>query len=226
LDISSFLKNYLEDSLVQTLAKRVQASHASTLMLKGLKGSMDAVIATTIFKLAGNSHLYILSDKEQAAYFQNDLQNLSGEEVLFYPTSYKRPYQYEEIENANVLMRAEILNRIVQSDGKALSIVTYPEALSEKVINKKSLVSHTLKLEIGTNWELGSINEQLQDYGFEKTDFVYEAGQFSIRGGIVDIYSYANELPFRMEFLGSELGSIRTFDPVSQLNFKATKVKK
>jgi len=218
LDISSFLKNYLEDSLVQTLAKRVQASHASILMLKGLKGSMDAVIATTIFKLAGNSHLYILSDKEQAAYFQNDLQNLSGEEVLFYPTSYKRPYQYEEIENANVLMRAEILNRIVQSDGKALSIVTYPEALSEKVINKKSLVSHTLKLEIGTNWELGSINEQLQDYGFEKTDFVYEAGQFSIRGGIVDIYSYANELPFRMEFLGSELESIRTFDPVSQLS--------
>ena len=218
MTISSFLENYLEDSLVQTLAIRLQDSQASTVLVKGLKGSMDAIIGASVSKLIVTSHLYIISDKEQAAYFQNDLQSLCEEEVLLYPTSYKRPYQYEEVENANVLMRAEILNRVLQSEGEALRIVTYPEALCEKVINKKSLVSHTLKLEIGTSLELSSLNEQLQDYGFEKTDFVYEAGQFSVRGGIVDIYSYANELPFRMEFLGSEIESIRTFDPASQLS--------
>lgn len=204
--------------MVQTLAIRLQDSQASTVLVKGLKGSMDAIIGASISKLIVTSHLYIISDNEQAAYFQNDLQSLCEEEVLLYPTSYKRPYQYEEVENANVLMRAEILNRVLQSEGEALRIVTYPEALCEKVINKKSLVSHTLKLEIGTSLELSSLNEQLQDYGFEKTDFVYEAGQFSIRGGIVDIYFYSNELLFRMEFLGSEIESIRTFDPASQLS--------
>jgi transcription-repair coupling factor (superfamily II helicase) len=218
LKISSFLENYLQDSLVQTLATILQTSEAPTLTLKGLKGSMDAVIGAAISKLVGTSQLYILSDKEQAAYFLNDLQNLSEEEVLLYPTSYKRPYQYEEVENANVLMRAEILNKVLQSGGDPLHIVTYPEALSEKVINKQSFVSHTLKLEVGAPWELGSMDKQLQDYEFEKTDFVYEAGQFSIRGGIVDIYSYANELPFRIELLGSVIESIRTFDPVSQLS--------
>jgi len=218
LKISTFLENYLQDSLVQTLATILNTSRVPTIVLKGLKGSMDAIIGTTISKLVEASHLYILSDKEQAAYFQNDLQNISKAEVLLYPTSYKRPYQHEEVENANVLMRAEILNKIIQSDGRPVHLVTYPEALAEKVINKQSLVSHTLKLELDASWELGSLDAQLQDYGFEKTEFVYEAGQFSIRGGIVDIYSYANELPYRIELFGSVIESIRTFDPVGQLS--------
>ena len=217
LNTSSFLENYLQDGLVQTLAKSLQSKSVKNAAIKGLKGSLDAVIAGSVAKLLESSQLYIISDKEQAAYFQNDLQDLLGEDVLLYPTSYKKPYQYEEIENANVLMRAEILNKITQSSSP-LHIVTYPEALSEKVVNKKSLVSHTLLLEHSGYYELEKISLQLQDFGFEKTDFVYEPGQFSIRGGILDIFSYANELPFRIEFFDTEIESIRTFDPVSQLS--------
>ena len=218
LKILSFLENYYRDISVQTLVAGLQTTNGDNYWLRGLKGSLDAVIAAAVSKLVPASQLFILEDREQAAYFQNDLQSLTQEEVLLYPTSYKRPYQYEEVENANVLMRAEILNRVVQSDGEVLRIVTYPEALAEKVINKKSLISHTLMLKVGANQQQNALNDQLQDYGFEKTDFVYEAGQFSIRGGILDIFSYANELPFRLEFFGSEIESIRTFDPITQLS--------
>ena len=218
MKISTFLENYYQDSLVQTLANKLLISPASAYWLKGLKGSMDAVIAGAVTKLVATSQLYILEDKEQASYFQNDLQSLINTEVFLYPTSYKRPYQYEQVENANVLMRAEILNRVIQSKESTIHVVTYPEALAEKVINKQTLVAHTLVLEIGASQPQSQLNDQLQDYGFEKTDFVYEAGQFSIRGGILDIYSYANELPFRVEFYGSEIESIRTFDPISQLS--------
>ncbi len=187
------------------------------LQLKGCSGSMDAVLAATVIPEVDQSHLFVLNDKEEAAYFHHDLQNLLPHlEVLLFPTSYKKPYQFEEIENANVLMRAEILNRMNQQG--ALIMVTYPEALVEKVINKRSLATHTLSLKVGEEWELSQLNDQLQDAGFERTDFVYEAGQISIRGGILDIYSYANEYPYRIEFFGSEIESIRTFDPITQLS--------
>ena len=217
MNTSSFLDNYRNDGLVQTLAKSLQDGLVKNTAIHGLKGSLDAVIAASVSHLLDRSQLFVIPEKEQAAYFQNDLQDLLAREVLLYPTSYKKPYQYEEIENANVLMRAEILNKVNQSNSP-LFIVSYPEALYEKVVNKKSLVSHTLVLERGANYELGKISAQLQDYGFEKTDFVYEPGQFSIRGGILDIYSYANELPFRLEFFDTEIESVRTFDPVSQLS--------
>ena len=217
LNTSFFLENYLQDGLVQTLANSIQNKSVKNAAIHGLKGSLDAVIAASVTKLLSTAQLFVISDKEQAAYFQNDLQDLLGEDVLLYPTSYKKPYQYEEIENANVLMRAEILNKITQSNSPLL-IVSYPEALSEKVVNKKSLISHTLLLELASCHELDKISMQLQDFGFEKTDFVYEPGQFSIRGGIFDIFSYANELPFRIEFFDTEIESIRTFDPVSQLS--------
>ena len=176
------------------------------------------MIAAAVSKIIKSSSLYILNDREQAAYFQNDLQNLSGQEVLLYPISYKKPYQYQEIENANVLMRAEIMSRVLQAKHDPLHIVTYAEALAEKVISKKSLVSNTIYLEVGADIELNTFNNQLQEQGFERTDFVYEAGQFSIRGGIIDIYSYAKELPFRLELMGTEIESIRSFDPTSQLS--------
>jgi len=218
LRISSLLNNYVQDSLVQTVVARLQNYPGTIIGIKGLMGSMDALVASAVTRVTGKSQLFVLKDKEQAAYFQNDLQNLLETEVQFYPTSYKKPYQYQETENANVLMRAEIINRALQAAEQTIYIVTYPEALCEKVINKQSLVSNTLNLKVGSDIELNRLNDQLQDYGFERTDFVYEAGQFSIRGGIVDIFSYANDLPFRLEFLGSEIESIRTFDPINQLS--------
>ena len=189
------------------------------IILKGLVGSLDAVVATALYKLNHQNHLFVIPDKEAAAYFHNDLQNLIGDkEVLFFPTSYRRPYLFDETENANILVRAEILNRINHKAATGELIVTYPEALTEKVINKKSLVNNTFTLKTGDAFDAAFISELLLTYDFEKTDFVYEAGQFAVRGGIIDIYSYAHDLPYRIELLGDEVESIRTFDPVSQLS--------
>ncbi len=213
------LKVYKTDSIVQTIAEKIKANEDRSVQLKGLSGSLDAVILASLYQLNYQNHLIVLHDKEEAAYFFNDLQNLlPGKEVLFFPTSYKRPYEFEETENANVLMRAEILNRINHKASSGELIVTYPEALTEKVINKKSLTTHTFSAKAGEAIDLAFLSELLMSYDFEKTDFVYEAGQFSIRGGIVDIFSYAHDLPYRLELFGKEIDSIRTFDPNSQLS--------
>ena len=142
---------------------------------------------------------------------------LGDKEVFFFPMSYKRPYEYEEIENANILMRAEVLNQL-SNHPEGNVIVTYPEAISEKVINKKSLSSNTFLITKGEVLDRTFLEEFLHSYDFEKTDFVYEAGQFAIRGGIIDVFSFANEYPYRIELFGDEVDSIRSFDPGSQLS--------
>lgn len=219
MKVNDLLKLYKEDGLIQTIGERIKPNVCKHLHLKGLVGSLDAVVASALYKLNHQNHLFIIPDKEAAAYFHNDLQNLIGEkEVLFFPTSYRRPYQFEETENANILVRAEILNRINHKSSTGELIVTYPEALTEKVINKKSLVSNTFTLKKGDAFDVAFISELLLTYDFEKADFVYEAGQFAVRGGIIDIYSYAHDLPYRIELFGEEVDSIRTFDPVSQLS--------
>lgn len=210
--------------MVQTIAERIKPNETSHIRLKGLVGSLDAVIATAVYQLNKQTCIFVMHDKEEAAYFHNDLQNLLGEkEVLLFPTSYKRPYQFDETENANILMRAEILNRINHKASTGELIVTYPEALTEKVINKKSLSKNTFSAKVGEQLDVPFLTELLQTYDFEPTDFVYEAGQFSVRGGIVDVYSYANDLPYRIELFGNEIESIRTFDPVSQLSQESIK---
>src|SRR5688572_25256241 len=158
-----------------------------------------------------------MHDKEEAGYFQNDLQNLLSHEILLFPMSYKRPYEYDEIENANVLMRTEVLNLLSNKTSPEI-IVTYPEALAEKVINKRSLAQNTFSVKLKEKLDIKFLEEFLHTYDFEKTDFVYEAGQFSIRGGIIDIFSFAHELPYRIELFGDEVDSIRSFDPGSQLS--------
>ena len=196
------------------------------LHLRGLVGSQDAVVAAAVAN-AQHPHVFILHDKDEAAYFLSDLQHLlpEGPEVLLFPSSYKRPYQFDETENANVLMRAEALNRInttrAASTGNSVFIVTYPEALTEKVINRQSLVKNTFNAKVGDRLDVNFLGELLGEYDFEKTDFVYEAGQYAIRGGIVDVFSYANELPFRLELFGDEIESIRTFNPETQLSVEA-----
>jgi len=224
LKVRDFIKIYREDSVVQTIAERIKPNETSHIRLKGLVGSLDAVIATAVYQLNKQTCIFVMHDKEEAAYFHNDLQNLLGEkEVLLFPTSYKRPYQFDETENANILMRAEILNRINHKASTGELIVTYPEALTEKVINKKSLSKNTFSAKVGEQLDVPFLTELLQTYDFEPTDFVYEAGQFSVRGGIVDVYSYANDLPYRIELFGNEIESIRTFDPVSQLSQESIK---
>ena len=215
---NDFLSIYQADSVVQTLSDVIRVSKPNTLHVKGLHGSLDAVVFASTFRSGKFSHVVILQDKEEAAYFQNDLQNLLGDrEVLLFPMSYKRPYEYDETENANILMRAEVLNQITTKPDFQI-IITYPEALSEKVITKKSLATNTYVVSIGEKLDREFLEEFLHSYDFEKTDFVQEAGQFAMRGGILDIFSFANELPYRIELFGDEVDSIRSFDPGSQLS--------
>jgi transcription-repair coupling factor (superfamily II helicase) len=190
---------------------------------KGLVGSSKSGCASALAQQVPGHHLFILSDKEEAAYFLNDLESLFPDDkrVLFYPASYRLPYQLEETDNANVVARAEVLERI--NNGTNVWVVTYPQALFEKVPTSKNLSKNTLRVEVGKSYSIDFLNELLLEYHFERVDFVYEPGQFSIRGGIVDVYSYSNDLPFRIEFFGDEVESIRTFDASSQLSVSTHK---
>ncbi len=216
-----FLAFWEEDGLVQSAAHYIVNTLRGRTHCKELRGSMDAIFAAVVQRLAPErTHLFVLHDKEEAAYFLNDLQSLLPDrDVLLFPTSYKKPYQLLDVENANVLQRAEVLNRISQNDKQqGILLVTYPEALTDKVINQRALVENTLSVKVGESTGIETLAEILNDYEFERTEFVYEAGQFAVRGGIMDIYSFANELPYRLEFFGDEIESIRIFDPLSQLS--------
>ncbi|WP_266369285.1 transcription-repair coupling factor [Tellurirhabdus rosea] len=229
MKVADLLSLYTEESFIKLIAGQIAqlGSEPARVQLKGIAGSLDAVLAAAIYRINQGTHLFILSDKEEASYFFNDLQNLLGQTergsdtVLFFPMSYKKPYQYEEVENANVLMRAEVLNKLNASPKEGVLVVTYPEALSEKVINKKTLRANTLTVRVGDRLDANFVNELLNSYDFEKTDFVYEAGQFSIRGGIIDVFSFASEFPYRIELFGDEVDSIRAFNPETQLSTDA-----
>jgi len=199
-------------------------SDSQKISLKGLVGSSLSFVISETFKSAESPFLLILNDKEEAAYLLNDLEQLIGEkDVLFYPGSYRRPYQIEETDNANVLLRAEVLNRI-NSRKKPAVIVTYPDALFEKVVTRKELDRNTQKIKLGDEISLDFLNEVLFEYQFKRVDFVTEPGEFSVRGGIVDVFSFSHDEPYRIEFFGDEVDSIRTFDVETQLS--TDKVKK
>ncbi|MDT0294199.1 transcription-repair coupling factor [Mesonia ostreae] len=191
---------------------------------KGLIGSALSFVVANAFRASEKPFLLVFNDKEEAAYHLNDLEQLIGEKnVLFYPGSYRRPYQLEETDNANVLLRAEVLNRI-NSRKKPAVIVTYPDALFEKVVTRKELDRSTLKINLGDELSIDFVNEVLFEYKFKRVDFVTEPGDFSVRGGIIDVFSFSNDEPYRIEFFGDEVDSIRSFDVETQLS--TDKVKK
>ena len=191
--------------------------------VQGLVGSSLSFSIATLFKTSERPFLLLLNDKEEAAYILNDLEQLIGEkDVLFYPGSYRRPYQIEETDNANVLLRAEVLNRI-NSRKKPAIIVTYPDALFEKVVTRKELNKNTLKIKLEDTLSLDFLNEVLFEYEFKRVDFVTEPGEFSVRGGIVDVFSFSHDEPYRIEFFGDEVDSIRTFDVETQLSTEKVK---
>lgn len=221
MDRPSFLSIYQSDPIFQTLAHQLSEGSPFRLQVKGLSGSLDMVLLAAYFEKQGGFHLIIAQDKEEAAYLNSDLQNLLGTQGHgIFPSSYKRPYQYEEIDNANVLQRAELLNQLIETKGSARIVITYPEALYEKVVNKRSLVENTFIARVGEAVDLEFVTEILTSYDFERTDFVYEPGQFAIRGGILDVFSFSNEFPYRLELFGKEIESIRTFDPETQLSLQ------
>ena len=188
------------------------------IQLKGIIGSSFAITASAVVRESNKPHLFIFRDKEEASYFVNDIENLLKNEVFFFPASYRRAYQVGETDNANILLRAEVLNKLNHKRNPI--IVTYSEALSEKVVSRKELKKHTINLKLGDEIAIEDLEEILLNQHFEAVDFVIEAGQYSIRGGILDIYSYADEHPFRLEFFDTEIESIRTFDINSQLSLQ------
>ncbi len=199
------------------------AENKPRIHLKGLVGSAFSFVISSVFKQAEKPFLIVFNDKEEAAFYLNDLEQLCNEkDVLFYPGSYRRPYQIEETDNANVLLRAEVLNRI-NSQKKPAIIITYPDALFEKVVTRKELERNTLKVSVGDNLSIDFVNEVLFDYQFKRVDFVTEPGEFSVRGGIVDVFSFSHDEPYRIEFFGDEVDSIRTFDVETQLSVDQVK---
>jgi len=163
MKVSDFLKLYKQDSIIQTIAERIKPNEPMQIKLRGMTGSLDAVISAAVYSLNHQNHLFVMHDKEEAAYFYNDLQSLlEPKEILFFPSSYKRPYQFDEIENANILQRAEVLNNINNKSSSGELIVTYPEALTEKVINKKALQANTFSLKAGEKISANTITEMLR----------------------------------------------------------------
>ncbi len=210
-------QTYAQALPLQNLQHAIAQSQ-NNVHVKGLVGSSLSFVISEAFKQVERPFLLIFDDKEEAAYYLNDLEQLiNDKDVLFYPGSYRRPYQIEETNNANVLLRSEVLNRI-NSRKKPAVIVTYPDALFEKVVTKRELEKNTLKISVGNELSIDFVNEVLFEYQFKRVDFVTEPGDFSVRGGIVDVFSFSHDEPYRIEFFGDEVDSIRTFDVETQLS--------
>ncbi len=219
-NLLEILKRYTEHHGFSKIVTFLSNDSFENIHLKGLNGSAIGMLTAAIIKSIKKRHLFILSDKEKAAYFQNDLKELFvKKEILFFPSSYKRSAIKKssgKLDDGSVIMRTEVLNTIQKS--RSYIIVTYPEALLEKVTNRNELEDNTLELKVGEEVPISFIKEMLIEYGFEIADFVYEPGQFAVRGSIVDIFSYSNDYPYRLDFFDEEIESIRTFDTVSQLS--------
>ena len=217
MDITELQHIYASHPNVKGLAKQLENSSVRTFFLGGLHASASPLFFSSYLKNASWTTIFILNDMEEAGYFYHDLIQINGEEnVLFFPSSYRRAIKYGQKDAGNEILRTEVLSRIQKGDH--VSIVTCPEAVAEKVVSSKELSNRTLKLEVGEHTEVDTIMDILADFGFERVDYVYEPGQYALRGSIVDVFSYASEYPYRIDFFGDEIDSIRTFEVDTQLS--------
>jgi transcription-repair coupling factor (superfamily II helicase) len=220
VELNQLLQKYLQQEQTRRLIRFITEPNDQRVHLEGLSGSSDAMVLAAVQTELPHPALFLLGDREEAAYFQNDLENLLGEQkAILYPASYKKPYQLDQPDNNLVLQRAEVLTRINKSRDH-FAVITYPEAVHERVITKKSLERNTIEIRIGEKYTIDFLMEFFDENAFQRTDFVYEPGQFAIRGGIIDVYSFAHEMPYRVEFYGDKVESIRSFDPSTQLSEK------
>lgn len=219
MSLDALLGLYRNDPRVKLIAEKIQQSPPANLHLRGAVCSSDAFIAAAVYSKVALTHLFIYPDKEEAAYFQNNLSSLlEGKKILFFPDSFKRPGKFEEVNNNNILLRTETVNRLSAGAASGELVVTYPEALFEKVVSRTALREHIIEISAGNTMDADFVIRLLAEHGFVRADFVYEPGQFSVRGGIIDVFSFGNELPYRVELFGDEVESIRIFDPASQLS--------
>jgi transcription-repair coupling factor (superfamily II helicase) len=219
MDPQDVLRRFQDDDRLQTLAERLPSSTAAIVSLTGLAGSAPAMIAAALWENAPFNHVFILNDKEEAAYFHNDLEQLSRAlDIFFFPDSFKSPRRFDHVQKSHIMLRTEALMHFSEPTARKKMLVTYPEALLEKVAPPEQYTTQSVALEVGQRLQVEALLEKLIGLGFERTDFVYEPGQVAIRGGIVDIYSYGNEKPYRIELSGEDIESIRIFDPETQLS--------
>ena len=217
MNIQDLEKLYAQLPQVSALAKELGKKSVHNIFLEGLLGSSAPVLFSSLAEKCQPRLLFILQDAEEAGYFYHDLTQLMGERnVLFFPSSYRRAVKYAQRDAASEILRTEVLARL--SDNAQLYIVTYPEALAEMVVSKKSLDTRTLVLEKDQTISVSDITKTLREFGFKEVDYVYEPGQFALRGSILDVYSFSCEYPFRIDFFGDDIDSIRTFEVEDQLS--------
>lgn len=224
---------FARHSAVKALARNLGTlSSGDTLFLEGLQGSASAACLSGLAANMDlpNTYLVILNDEDEAGYFYSDLVALAGEaNVLFYPSPYKRGVKYAQIDAANQILRTDVLSRLATrqqvnatrqqvKERTPLFIIAYPEALAVKVVTQEQLQDNSLSINVGEEYDFTSVEKHLLELGFRRTDYVYEPGEFAVRGSILDVFSYSSEYPFRIDFFGDEVDSIRTFDIQSQLS--------
>ncbi len=204
------------------LAKRIRTGKAKQVKADGLCGSSATLLLAAIMNGRGNcpNLLVVMNDLDDAGYVYHDLTQMMGEEqVLFFPSSYKRAIKYNQKDAGNEILRTEVLTKLSTLNSQLSTvIVTYPDAMAERVVSKKELNENTLAVKVGDEFDISDLEKRIFDLGFERTDYVYEPGQFAIRGSIVDVYSFSSDMPYRIDFFGDEVDSIRSFDVQSQLS--------
>jgi len=227
MSVKALLNSFINSPRLFQLADRLSFSQTQKIYLENLRGSSPEFFSAAIFEHPSCSqfnHLIVLNDAEDAAYFHNTLENLTGAlDIFYFPASFKQRKNFSLLNSSHVMLRTEALTKIASQMNASGSVnkkvlVTYPEALFEKVVVSNTLSSNIIFIKNGDTLDTGKLLLKLADFGFERTDFVYEPGQFAIRGGILDIYSFGNEKPYRVELFGNEVDSIRIIDPETQLS--------
>ena len=217
MDIRELQHIYAAHAHTKALATQLENSSVRAVFLGGLHASASPLFFSGYLQKATGTTVFILNDLEEAGYFYHDLTQINGEErVLFFPSSYRRAIKYGQKDAANEILRTEVLSRLQKGD--PLAIVTYPDAIAEKVMSHGELTARTLKVSVGDHTEVDTIMDILADLGFERVDYVYEPGQYALRGSIVDVFSFSSEYPYRIDFFGDEVDSIRTFEVETQLS--------
>jgi len=210
--------HYSNHPVLPSLIEALSEDKTGNFVIEGLSGSSRAIVLSLVFQKTQTTHVVVIPEKEDAAYFYNDLVSLIGDDsVFFFPSTYKRSVQYEQTEPANIVLRTEVLNHLASGKRKAI-VITYPESAMEKVVSRKNLKKNTFNIGKGDKISLEFLEEMLHEYHFVRTDFVYEPGQYSIRGSIADVFSYSADLPYRIDFFGEEVETIRSFNTDDQLS--------
>jgi len=220
MNLNVLLEQYYEDDRIKKIAGDLELSQPNQhYQFTNLNGGAFSMIATALWHQSTANHLFILNDKEEAAYFHNDLEHLTKAlDICFFPDSYKKTGSFKELNSSHIMLRTEALTKFSNQQAHKKALVTYPEALFEKVVNPNALLQHTIQINVGEELAVDTLMESFVGLGFKREDFVYEPGQFAMRGGILDIYSFGNEHPYRIELFGNEVESIRLFNPETQLS--------